>query len=115
LLAVRQNTYVRPLNSVIEPTVDVTADVGAINRGEALRRGDTYSINGRTYRLEPTGRLYPIAGSGIHPLSRDAFKALGVYNQFGLSPRAEEILDQMGKLPVDRAAARAAWHAGHDK
>jgi hypothetical protein len=115
LLAVRQNTYVRPLNSVIEPTVDVTADIGAINRGEALRHGDIYAVNGRTYRLEPAGRLYPIAGPGIHPLNRDAFKALGVYNRFGLTSRAEDILDQMGKSPADRAAARVVWHAGHDE
>jgi hypothetical protein len=57
------------------------------------------------------GTLYPISGEGFHQLSRGAFKALGVYNQFGDSAQAAEILDRMGATPADREAALAAWRA----
>lgn len=113
LTSVKEGTFPKAINSVIEPWVDVAADVAAINPGEAVRQGDAFTVNGRTYRLKPNGRLFPVAGSGIHQLGRGAFKALGVYNRYGISPRAEEFLDLQALEPAEREAARAAWRAGH--
>lgn len=115
LARVTQTTTAKPMNSVIEPWVDINEDVAAINRGEAQRQGETYTVHGRTYRLKPSGTLYPVSGVGIHPLRRGAFNALGVYNQFGLSPRAEELLDTMKVNKSERDAARIAWQAGRNK
>jgi len=39
---VKQGTYAQELNSVIEPGVDVAADVAAINNGLAKRVGDKF-------------------------------------------------------------------------
>ena len=76
-----------------------------------MRDGDRYVVNGRRYRMEATGRLFPIDGPGFHRLDRGAFKALGVYNQFGLSARAEAILDAQGMAVAARDQARIAWRA----
>lgn len=93
---IKQNTVAKDKNTVIEGSVDVGADVEAINRGEAKELPNRqFEINSRIYGSHDNGRLYPIAGEGFHQLNRDAFKALGVYNKFGETPRAEEILDQM--------------------
>lgn len=112
LSAVTQRTLTRAVNSVIEPTVDAAADIAAINRGEAVRHGDRYTVNGRVYGVEEGGRAYPVAGPGIYQLGRGAFKALGIYNQFGLTDRSEAILDEMGIVPAERLAGREAWRAG---
>ena len=113
LARVGVRTLPKDRNSVIESRGDVRADIEAINQGEAIRRGHIYEVNGRTYGAEPSGVTYPIAGPGIHRLDRGAFKALGVYNTFGRSERAEQILDAMGIGAEQRAAALAAWLAEH--
>ena len=99
------------MNTVIESWVDVRADIDAINRGQGIRRGDTYEIHGRTYRLGPGGHTYPVSGAGFHQLDRQAFKALAIYNQFGSTPRAEAYLDQMNVSPEQPARALRAWQA----
>lgn len=112
---VRQGTFVRNRqpNTVIEPGVDVAADVQAINAGQAIRQGDRFVVHGRTYGHHD-GTLYPISGLGFHRLDAGAYKALGVYNQFQHQDpeRAREILDKMGISEEQRAAALAAWRAG---
>jgi hypothetical protein len=67
------------------------------------------TVNGRTYAVEPSGTLSPRAGPGFHALSRDEFKALGVYAKFGDSARADEILTNMGTDPAERARALEVW------
>ena len=106
---VTQRSYAKERNAVIESWVDVQGDIDAINRGEGVRQGDIYVINGRTYRVKQTGVAYPISGPGIHPLGRGASKALGIYDIFGMTDRAEEILDAMEVRPEERAAARVIW------
>ncbi|HET7037471.1 MAG TPA: hypothetical protein VFI42_17430 [Thermomicrobiaceae bacterium] len=93
--------------------MNVAADVAAINRGDALRDGDRYLVSGRRYGIKATGRLFPIDGPGFHRLDRGAFKALGVYNRFGLSARAEAILDAQDMAEAAREQARVAWRAEH--
>lgn len=115
---VKQNTYAKEMNTVIEPTVDVTGDVAAINAGQAEYFVDSngvgnFAINSRIYGVHSdTGTLYPISGVGFHQLDRGAFKALGVYNKFGDTPRATEILNNMGINSEQRDAALNAWRAG---
>lgn len=99
-------------NTVIEPSVDIGADVAAINRGEAIRRGDLFLTGGRLYRLEAGGRLYPVDGVGMRQMSGRAYQALIIYTQLGLTPRAEQVLDNIRDLtPDDRTRARAAYEA----
>ena len=106
---VKQGTVAKNLNTVIEPGVDVAGDVAAINAGKATRVKGNWVVNGRTYGVEEGGRLFPIEGSGFHQLSRGAFKALGVFNKFGNTPRAAEILSLMKATEADKAAALRVW------
>jgi hypothetical protein len=112
LTRVNQRTLSRDVNSVIEPAVDVAADIAAINRGEAECHGETFIIDGRRYGVEQSGRAFPIDCPGIHQLDRGGFKALGVYNRFGLSAKSEWILDRMDIEPAARDMAQRAWRAG---
>ncbi|HEX8597161.1 MAG TPA: SBBP repeat-containing protein [Chloroflexia bacterium] len=113
---VRLNTLRRGTNTVIEPGVDVAADVAAINAGTAVRSGSDFVINGRTYRMHSNkGRLIPISGPGFHQLSRDAYRALGVYNTFGNSPLTNEILGQMKVSSAGQEAALRAWEIGGNR
>ncbi|NEP09727.1 MAG: hypothetical protein F6K14_05785 [Symploca sp. SIO2C1] len=95
----------------MEPFVDISNDVSAINAGRATRQGNNFIINGRTYGSHD-GILFPISGPGFHQLDRGAFKALGVYNQFGDTSRATEILDNMAISSEQRQAALRAWRTG---
>lgn len=113
LAKVGQKTVAKDENTVIESSVDVQADIDAINRGEGVRRGDAYEINGRTYRLTGEGHTYPLQGEGFHRLDRQAFKALRVYNQFGNTARAAAYLAAMNTTPDQRASALRAWQAEH--
>ena len=97
---------------MVEPGVDVAADVAAINEGLATRVGDTYPINGRVYGVHD-GTLFPISGRGFHQLTRGGFQALGVLNKFGDTPQAHAILSRMKNVePKDIEAALKAWKAG---
>jgi hypothetical protein len=107
---VKQKTLAKAQNTVIEPGVDVMADVAAINAGQAVKISGNFVVNGRTYGFHD-GTLFPIAGPGFHQLQRGAFKALGVMNQLGLTDKGNEILDKMGISAEDRAAAKKAYDA----
>lgn len=105
---VNQNTAAKELNTVAEPWVNYVDDVAEINAGNVTMSGSNFSVNGRVY-AEHGGTLYPISGNGLHTLNRAAFKALGVYNKFGNTSRALEILNKMGISSTDRAAALNVW------
>jgi len=71
-------------NTVTLPSVDVSADVQAINQGRAARSDNMFEVNGRVYGVkEPTGQLYPVSGAGVFNLSRGAYKALRILNSMG--------------------------------
>jgi len=106
-----QRTRARATTSVVESWVDLAGDVAAINRGEAIRQGETYYINGRTHRVKANGTAFPVSGDGVHRLDRGAFRALGVYNVHGLTEFSESILDRMGSTSEARAAAHLAYLA----
>ena len=112
--SVKQSTLPRNKNTVYDKSVDVAADVKAINEGKATlsRNSDgetTATVNGRTYAVEPNGTLSPRVGAGFHQLSRAEFKALGVYNKFGNSDRANQIMTNMGIGQAERAKALVVW------
>ncbi|QDU39594.1 hypothetical protein Mal4_39400 [Maioricimonas rarisocia] len=116
LSRVNQRTVAKDLNSVVELGVDVAGDVRLINQGQATKVGDTYVVNGRTYGVHD-GTLFPISGPGVHQLNRPAFKALGIFNQFGNTAKARQILENMARTnpalnqeAID--AALRAWRAG---
>jgi len=107
--SVSQATVAKKINTVYEPTVDVTGDVAAIRAGKAVRRNGNYEINGRTYGIHD-GTLYPISGPGFHVLNRGAFQALGVLNRFGNTPEAHAILAKMINVSTaETEAALAVW------
>ena len=93
---VNQRTVAKRLNSVVDHTVDVASDVKMIRLGKAaLVKGNFELANGRVYG-QHNGTLFPMGGPGVYQLSRGAFKALGVLNQLGTTPIAQEVLDRMG-------------------
>ncbi len=102
---IKQNSMTSKRNTVIDPRVDVANDVAAINRGEAVRQGDSYTVSGRTYVLEPSGRLSRRTGDGFYVLDRGSFHALWIYRQFGDSDRAEAILARMHNVGSDERDA----------
>ncbi|WP_217807066.1 hypothetical protein [Andreprevotia lacus] len=101
---INQKSLPKEQNTVIAPTVNVVEDVAAIRAGRGIVRGNTISVNNRVYGYHD-GTLFPMSGDGFYTLSREAFKALGVYNQFGNTARAKLILDNM---KIDASARQGA-------
>ena len=92
-------------NTIIDrKVVDINADVKAIRNGEASVTNGKYQINGRTYE-EHGGTLYPVSGKGFYSMNRGEYQALGVYNKFGNTPKATEILDNMNTTKATRDRA----------
>lgn len=110
--AVRVNARTSPrgLNTVAMPWVDFGQDLADILVGRCVRAGNRFRVNGREYGLEGGGRLYPIAGDGLHQLGRGAFRALGRYNDGGLTDAVETQLDQLGVRQDERRVARRVWY-----
>ncbi|MER7477015.1 hypothetical protein ABTX60_05045 [Streptomyces sp. NPDC126510] len=56
----------------------VRADIEAIAKGRAklLPDKNTYEINGRTYRVEDTGTVFPVSGPGLVDMDRIEYAAL---------------------------------------
>ncbi|MFJ8197591.1 Flp family type IVb pilin [Streptomyces sp. NPDC096152] len=71
---------VRPKNSVILKghEGDVAADIKAIAENKAVwnKQTNRYEINGRTYGIEDSGRMYPDSGPGIVMMDRNEYAAL---------------------------------------
>lgn len=105
-------TRVNEQNTLIGPAVNVRADIEAINDGRAVRLGELFLVNGRTYQQEPDGIVFPVAGSGIYTGIRRgvmyALHALARYN--GPTPEAEyEIFRHPAISPEDRERAIELW------
>lgn len=75
-------SHAQKVNSVVDPDVDMAADIAAIQRGEGTWNPETneYEINNRTYKVEDTGvdglRTYPTGGEGVHNLSQLEYRLL---------------------------------------
>ena len=69
-------------NTMIEPWVDVRADIDAINHGEAIvdQSKATAWINSRLYGFHTgtgsTGKLFPMWGRGLIPMDQKQIRAL---------------------------------------
>jgi hypothetical protein len=74
--------------------------------------GNTVTVNGRTYGIEPTATLYPISGPGFVFLDRGSYIALGFYNELGVTDLAEIRMDQARITPQSRENARAVLESG---
>jgi hypothetical protein len=87
------------------------ADIDAINRGDAIRVGERWTVHQRTYHVDATGHTWPVSGVGVHLLDRAAFLALGIYNEYGLTDVAETLLDFERVSEPARTSARRVWQA----
>ena len=104
-------THHRARNTVVESRIDMRTDVEAINRGEAIRRGHEFEVNGRTYRMKADDGCFPVSGDGVHEFDRPAFRALGVYNALGATPDAEQALDRLHIEAGPRQEVLRVWRA----
>lgn len=99
---------------MLEPWVDVRADLDAINAGECIYDPATRRawIHGRLYGIHENGTAFPIEGDGIIVVSRGAFRALQAYEEYnGINDRSEhEIGHEKGVTGEDRAVAQRIWH-----
>ncbi|MER5728954.1 hypothetical protein ABT084_11575 [Streptomyces sp. NPDC002138] len=70
----------RPNNSVIlrGQQESIAQDIADIAGGKAkyVKETDRYEVNGRTYGVEASGRVYPDSGPGIVKLDRNEYAAL---------------------------------------
>ncbi|MDX4951736.1 DUF6862 domain-containing protein [Proteus mirabilis] len=107
--SINQKTTTKELNTVIDNSVDVAKDMAAIKNGEASIKGNTITVNNRTYERKESGVLYPVSGDGFTTLTRAEFKALGVYKQFGDTQKARDILTNMNTSPEARIKALDTW------
>ncbi len=76
-----------------------------------MRHGNRFTVNGRAYVLEGGGRLCPLSGLGLVQLGRAAYRALGLYNDLGMTTIAETRLDFQQVDEAERERARAIWRA----
>ena len=95
------------------PWVDFGQDLKDIRAGGATRDGNRFDVNGRVYALEGGGRLYPLSGEGLVEIGRGAYRALGMYNDWGLTEMAEVRLARARIREDERAVARQIWRALH--
>ncbi len=99
---------------MIEPWVDVQADLDAINRGEAIvdHQHATAWINGRLWGFHTdTGTAYPMEGKGFVRLNQLQFFALRTIARYnGLNARSEATLNRHPDLTdEDREIVRRLW------
>jgi hypothetical protein len=97
------------VNTVAMPWVDFGEDLAAILAGRAIRNGNHFLVNSREYVLEGEGRLCPIVGEGFIPLGRGSYRALGMYNEWGLTEFAEARVNRARIREDEREAARQVW------
>jgi len=100
------------VNTVIMPRVDVMGDVEAIRAGRAIRTGNQFVVNNRTYVLEPGGRLFPRDGDGFYQLSCGAYRALALYNDPVPGVDVESMLDRDQISVEERELARRLRREG---
>ncbi|MCQ4166170.1 hypothetical protein [Tahibacter harae] len=108
--SIRQGGVKKTKNTVAEPEIDMRADVEAINKGQGVRDGDFYTVNGRTYQRFDD-HLVPHDGPGFHNLDRGEFDALGIFNRFGDTPQAMEIAIRVAG-PEGASHALDVWRLG---
>jgi len=104
------------INTIIEPWVDVEADMTEMRIGRAHYHAGQARIwvNGRTYGMHVStnsGTIFPIAGPGFVPLTGRQHQALRVFVHYnGINTRSEYELSRDNRLTdLDREIARRLW------
>lgn len=100
-------------NSIVLPSVDMQADMDALNRGEGFfdpATGQSW-INGRRYGMHSDGGTFPIDGEGVIPVNRATFRALTIIRGYnGVTGMADLRMDREIDITVDdRAEAIRIW------
>lgn len=100
-------------NSIVLASVDVLADIDALNRGEGLfdpATGQSW-INGRRYGMHSDGKTFPMDGDGVIPVNRGTFRALTILRAYnGATDMAELRMGREKDITThDRAEALRIW------
>jgi hypothetical protein len=101
-------------NSIVLPSVDMQADMDAINRGEGYfdpATGQSW-INGRRYGMHSDGKAFPMDGDGVILVNRGTFRALTIIRGYnGVTDVAELRMGREHDITADdRAEAIRIWH-----
>ena len=73
----------------------------AINAGQAIRNGNNFTINGRTYEKHDD-TLYLISGNSFISIDKNAYKALDIYKNLMILPQANTIFDKINISQASR-------------
>ena len=116
LTQIGKNSQSRPgdRNTVILPSLDITGDIDAINRGDAYvdKERATAWVNHRLWGFHTdSGTAYPIHGEGLVSLEQNVYSALKKLAEYnGMNARSEEYLRRTPTLSdVERELVRALW------
>ncbi|WP_305787352.1 hypothetical protein [Symbioplanes lichenis] len=65
-------------NTIVLPGTDVSGDLADISTGRATWQpeSNTYEVNGRSYKVESSGTVFPVSGPGLVNLNRYEYRAL---------------------------------------
>ncbi|VAW59107.1 hypothetical protein MNBD_GAMMA11-2930 [hydrothermal vent metagenome] len=68
-------------NTIIEPGLDVSADINSLNTGNFKRKGEDYIVGKRVYGMHPdTGTVFPKSGPGFTNVDRSQHQLLKQLN-----------------------------------
>ncbi|MBA2469803.1 MAG: hypothetical protein H0V37_10400 [Chloroflexia bacterium] len=113
LTSFRSGSHRKAQNSLIEPWVDVRADLDAMNNGDGIYDPTTRRVwvNGRLYGMHENGTTFPIEGDGIIPVNRATYKALTIMRRYnGVNePSRYEIARDTAIGLADRNEAVRIW------
>lgn len=113
LVSFTPRTWAKERTTFILPSIDIQADVDAINAGRAAydRTRQQYTINGRVWEQESNGTLFPVIGDGFFgPVGRGVIAAMRAYWRYnGINDRAEHEIDMQAISADDREQARFLW------
>ena len=110
--SITQGSVKKAINTVIDETVDVAADMEIIRAGEAIEgysnNYTTFTVGERTYGVHDDA-TFPLSGPGFTTLNRAGFEALGIFNKLGDTDEARAILDKMHMSAADIEAGAAVY------
>lgn len=113
LMSLSANHKPQAKNSIVLPSVDMEADIDAINRGEGYFDPSTGQswINGRRYGMHSDGKTFPMDGDGVIPVNRATFRALTIIRTYnGVTDMAERRMRREKDITTDdRAEAIRLW------
>jgi hypothetical protein len=105
------STVAKEKTTLIKPGTPVGDDMNAIRNGRAIRDGERFTVNGRTYQMKPNGTMFPVEGDGfVPPVSRGVIFALNAYARYnGINETSEYEATMASVSEEDRERAREIW------